>query len=81
MYGPETHAVPVVTGWSNLLLRSVVNAGELTAGDFVTVLTLPDGKFYLNKGDGPGSVEIAEITLSHVLFSGLGVEDAHIGQN
>ncbi len=81
MFGPETHAVPVVTGWSNLLLQSIVNAEELVAGDFVTVLTLPDGKFYLNKEHTKDAVLIAEVTLSHVLFSGLEVDDAQAEQH
>jgi hypothetical protein len=81
MYGPETHAVPVIKGWSNLLRDNVLNSNELAVGDVVNVLTLPNSKFYLEKTDIEDAVLISEITLSHILFSGLEWEVANVQQD
>ncbi len=81
MYGPGTHAAPIIVGKSNLLVRDVLNAEELSVGDSVIILTLPNNKFYLDKNDKASSVLIEEITLSHILFAGLELEVADVRQN
>lgn len=74
LYNRDTYAAPVIRGRSNIPLRNVINKEELSVGDSVTILSLPNGSFYLNKNNSPSSVLIEKITLSHVLFEGLEVE-------
>ena len=70
-----------MTGWSNLLLTTVINSEDISAGDRVSVLTLPGGRFFLDKNETEDTVLVAEVTLSHMLFSGLEVEEADVREN
>lgn len=70
----DTYSAPLIQGRSNIPLSNVINIEELSVGDSVTILTLPNGSFYLNKNNTAPAVLIGEITLSHVLFDGLEVE-------
>jgi len=81
MFGPGTHGMPKLAGWSNLLLSSVINAEEISAGDRVSVLTLPNGQYFLAKNETDDTVLVAEVTLSHILFSGLEVEEADVRED
>ncbi len=76
LYSQQPYSIKSVEGHTYLTKPSIVNADEVTAGDRVVILTLPDGKFYLDKTDSEDASVVERVTLSHIFFEGtLTMED------
>lgn len=75
LFSTHKYVIKDITGFPHLLKRNVVNASDLTVGDKVQIVALTDGKFYLER-DTEG-IKIEQITLSHILFEGVTLEETY----
>ena len=71
----HAYGIKAVDGYTYLTKERVVNSDSVSVGDRVDILALPDGKFYLDKTVSENTIAIEKITLSHVFFEGVIVEE------